>query len=218
VSSRRYPRSSSDLVGALTATPISSRPAPDATTGHVRDMVGGPGTSEQNIPLDVTGTVLFRCLFGRFVAVLGDDVDAATWTFALACRESGSAANVFNSPTLAVCNPDGSLIGAVIDPNPDVNAGSEFSNTAEQGLVFTSAGAAVSGVTPGESLLVFEWWTRAVQGSAGTRTARCYYNGTDDPVNGVGLTSAASYIETTQDGLFDIASTGGGGVTAQVIG
>jgi len=128
-------------------------------------------------------------------------IDANTWTLALATGESNTNMNAFTVGSIYVLKSDDTVRGYVYDS--DTALGVEYAAT-EDGQVFTVSGSAVTGVVSTDRL-AWEFWVHAVQAMAATYTATLYFDGTTD-VTDTTTTDAASYIETPQNNLFAAAA------------
>ena len=123
-------------------------------------------------------------------------VDANTWTIAVAVAEGNTNANAFLSVTLYVIKNDDTVRGFIYDT--DTALGTEFATT-EQGRVVTVAGAAVAGCVSTDRICVEIWWHTTAQAMGTSYTRSLWANGTTDVVNAVATSDAASYIETPQN-------------------
>lgn len=138
------------------------------------------------------------------------EIEANTWTLALAMSEAHANANSFLAVSLYLWgarvypgSPGQEVLGYVYDSATPL--GAEWGTT-EDGQVVTFSGAEIGGVVPAD-WLVLEIWYVATQATATSYLQSIYYAGTAD-VTGSTTSDAASYLETPQD-LFPDPSGGG---------
>ena len=123
-------------------------------------------------------------------------VDANTWTIAVAVAEGNTNANAFLTVTLYVLKADDTVRGFIYDT--DTALGTEFA-TVETGRVVTVSGAAVAGCVSTDRIAVEIWWHTTAQAMGTSYTRSLWANGTVDVANNVATSDAASYIETPQN-------------------
>ena len=125
------------------------------------------------------------------------NITAQTWTIAVDVGGGNTAANSFMIPVVYVFREPSTVVGFVIDAHTAIGAVWVAFN---EGRVATFSGAAVTIVA--DDYLVLEFWRHTVgQVMSMAYTQTLAYDGTVDVTEG-NTTSAASYLETPQDGLF----------------
>jgi hypothetical protein len=137
-------------------------------------------------------------------------VSAQTWTYAFAARETSTSCNFpcsGNNGAVYVCAyvwkpSNGTKYGNILDGNSAATV-DEGSANATVGHVVSFTGSAVSSLTPGDAVIVFEAWFQITSGVTTSQTLTFYYDGATDPTeNASGLTNVASYISTPQNLTF----------------
>ncbi|KKM06780.1 hypothetical protein LCGC14_1740580 [marine sediment metagenome] len=160
------------------------------------------GTSE----VEVTGsstvnTVETAEFFTSFSSeALLTSITAETWTIAVDVSEGNAAANSLMIPIVYVFREPSTVVGFVIDAHTAI--GNEWAAAVAAGRVATFSGAAVT-VEAGDYLVLEFWRHTAAQAMAMAYTQTLAYDGTVD-VTEDSTTSAASYLETPQNGLFAV--------------
>jgi hypothetical protein len=129
-------------------------------------------------------------------------VAANTWTVEFAASESNAAAN-FPVTTSAAARPvcyvwkpsNGTKYGNIID-----GAGGTVSEsgTTQTVLTYTFSGSAVSSLTAGDAVIVFELWAIVTQGNTTQRTQTVFYDGTTEN----STSNEAAFISTPENLLF----------------
>ena len=127
-------------------------------------------------------------------------IDANTWDFKTAMTASNAAANFPRSSTgvlrvnCYVWRPStGTKVGTILDG--DTAADGEEAGTSQTLIECTFTGAAVTGLTPGDAVLVFELWAIVTQANTSTRTQTVHYDGTTES----STSNNASYIQTPEN-------------------
>ena len=162
--------------------------------------IGGPGSSEFTGESTVN-TVETAEFFTSFSSLaLETSITAQTWTIAVHVGEGNAAANSFMIPIVYVFREPSTVVGFVIDDHTPI--GNEWA-AAGRGRVATFSGAAVA-ITAGD-YLVLEFWRHTVgQAMAMSYTQTLRLNGGVVVTEGSSDAHPASYLETPQDGLFDL--------------
>ena len=130
-------------------------------------------------------------------------VAANTWTLEFAATESNAAANFPRSSTgaLRVCAyvwkpSNGTKYGDILDGN--TNADGEEAGTSQTVMNCTFSGAAVSSLTAGDAVIVYEMWAVVTQANTSTRTQTVAYDGTTEN----STTNMAARLETPENLAF----------------
>ena len=149
------------------------------------------------------------------------NISAQTWTVEYAAKEANAAANFpRNGAGVMYVNcyiwkpSDGTKVGTILDGNS--NADGEEAGTTQTVINFTFSGAAVTGLTPGDAVLVFEVWAQVTQGNGTARVQDFYYDGTTEN----STTNEAAFLSTPEDLQFSntpqnmtIVAAGGSGTS-----
>lgn len=176
--------------------------------GHAaRDLLTAAGSAQTSLVTATANSATTQELYWcKFISdpLTVSQIDANTWTFALAMAESSANANMnHHGGCMYVLQSNDTVRGFIFDVNS--NLGVEFA-TSEDGQVVTSLnpGLSVTGVVSTDRL-VFELWARGTISMAGLYNITAFFDGATD-VTGATTTDAAAYIETPQNITF------GGGV------
>jgi hypothetical protein len=178
----------------------------DAQTVN-RSLNTTKGASQTSLTLTSNATASLQdYYFTKFVSwqyLNQTSIGAGNWGYAFAANESNAAANFpCAGATQAVyvnCyvwkTSNGTKTGTILDGNTALTFAEPTAIstiTSEQG---TFVGSAVSGITPGDDVLVLEVWFRITQGGAASRTDIFYYDGaTITPGNGITVSDECSFI------------------------
>lgn len=127
-------------------------------------------------------------------------ISANTWTVEYGAKEANAAANFPRSSTGAmyvncyVWKPsDGTKVGTILDGN---SAGDgEEAGTTQTVINYTFTGAAVTGLTPGDAVIVYELWAQVTQGNGTARVQDVYYDGTTEN----STTNEAAFLSTPEN-------------------
>lgn len=126
-------------------------------------------------------------------------VAANTWTVEMGIKEANANANFPRSGAGAnricayVWKPsNGTKYGNILDGN--TAADGEEATTSQTVSTFTFTGAAVSSLTAGDAVIVFELWAIVTQGTATARIVNVYYDGTTE----ASTTNEAAWISTPE--------------------
>jgi hypothetical protein len=182
------------------------------------------GVSQANLTNTSTGdTNAHNYYVTRFVSPVlwQGNISAQTWTVEYAAKEANAAANFpRNGAGVMYVNcyiwkpSDGTKVGTILDGNS--NADGEEAGTSQTVINFTFSGAAVTGLTPGDAVLVFEVWAQVTQGNGTARVQDFYYDGTTEN----STTNEAAFISTPENLLFNntsqnmtIVAAGGSGTS-----
>lgn len=181
------------------------------------------GTAQTSLALTSNATTSLQTYyFTRFVspALSGvTSVDANTWTFNYAAKESNASANFPGTGTgfsihitAYVWRPGTGKVGNILDGNSNTDA-REAATTTEQVGNVTFSGSLVSSVSNGD-VICFEIIFEITQAAATAYTDTFYYDGTvvNTTIPSV-VTDQASFLETPQ-----ALVAGGGPVTCTVTG
>lgn len=193
----------------------------DAQTVN-RTMTETIGTSQTSLVLTSNATTSIQTYyFTRFVgpALSGvTQIDANTWTWNYAMKESNTSANfpcsAVNQPihiTAYVWRPGTGKVGNILDGNTTTGT-REVSAAVEQSLETTFSGSLVSSVSNGD-VICFEIILEITQASATAYTDTFYYDGTVVTSGIAAVTDHASFLETPQSLV-----AGGGPVDCTVTG
>lgn len=158
------------------------------------------GTSEATLSGDaITTTNTQDNFFTSFSSapLTGTNITAQTWTIAIDVAEDNNGANSFTVLSIYVFREPSTVVGFVYDS--DTALGAEW-NGAGRGRVATFSGSAVT-VAADDYLVLEVWRHTAGQTMATAWTQILAYDGTV-PVTEGSSSSAASYLETPQDGIF----------------
>lgn len=180
------------------------------------------GTTQTSLALTSNATTsIQRYYFTRFIgpALSGiTAIDANTWTWNWAHRESNASANfpvsVSNTATRVtayVWRPGTGKLGNILDGNSAAQC-REASAATEISSEITFSGSLVSSVSNGD-VICFEFIFEVTQAAATAYTDTIYYDGTVVNTGLVAVTDHASYLETPQSLV-----AGGGPVTCTVVG
>jgi len=200
--------STSSVTGTLPTDEQSSL-TPDAndfegsrTTN--RTMNTTIGVSQANLTNTSTAdTSSHNYYVSRWVSPLlyQGNVSANTWTFEFGAKESNAAANFPVSGTAVagrvncyIWKPsNGTKVGTILDGN--TNADCEEAGTTQSVINMTFSGAQVTGMTPGDAVLVIEMWAIVTQANGTQRTQDVYYDGTTEN----STSSEAAYLSTPEN-------------------
>ncbi len=204
-----FHNASASITGTLPSSEQSSLTADsnlftgeDGTSN--RSMNTTIGVSQANLTNASTAdTSSHNYYVARWVSPLiyETNIQAKTWTYEFGAKESNAAANWPVSGTAQairvncyVWKPsDGTKVGTILDGNS--NADFEEAGTSQSVINGTFVGAAVTGMTPGDAVLVFEMWAVVTQANGTSRTQDVYFDGTTEN----STTSEAAFISTPQD-------------------
>ncbi len=127
-------------------------------------------------------------------------ISANTWDYKSAMQESNANANFPRNGAGALyvnCYVwnlrTGTKVGTILDGA--TAADGEEAGTGETLIECTFTGAAVSGIEPGQCVIVFEAWARTTQGNGTSRTQTFYFDGTTES----STTTNAAHISTPED-------------------
>ena len=192
MTTKLYLRSATNQITGLPTTEQSSRTsandfeANQATNRLLSTSIGYLQTSLANTS---TGTASQTDYYiGRWVSpqLNQTSVSANTWTLNIATKESGAFANfpVGGAAPLYVnayvWKPSNSTkYGTILDGTTTNTAFGPSAGT-EQNYVVTFSGSAVSSLTAGDAVIVFEYWARVTQADTSTYTQTVYFNGNVD--------------------------------------
>ena len=194
MATKLYLHSASSSVTGTLPTDEQSSLTPDAndfegsrTTNRLMNTT--IGVSQANLTNTSTGdTSSHNYYITRFVSPLiyQGAISANTWTFEYGAKESNAAANFPVSGTgvagrvnCYIWKPsDGTKVGTILDGN--TNADCEEAGTSQSVINCTFTGAAVTGLTPGDAVLIIEMWAIVTQGNGTQRTQDIYYDGTTE--------------------------------------
>ena len=213
MATKLYLHSATSTVSGTLPTDEQSSLTPDAndfegsrTTN--RTMNTTIGVSQANLTNTSTGdTNAHNYYITRFVSPLlyQGNISAQTWTMEYAAKEANAAANFPRNGAGAmyvncyVWKPsDGTKVGTILDGNS--NADGEEAGTTQTVINFTFSGAAVTGMTPGDAVLVIEMWAQVTQGNGTTRVQDVYFDGTTEN----STTSEAAFLSTPENLQFTI--------------
>ena len=208
---RNTTANTSGYVGTEKSTALPVGTFDDAGNG-ARDLEETKGSSQTS----VTNTSLAQTAdqdqyMGKWISdpLTGiTQIDANTWTLALAVSENNAAANSFTVASVYVLTSGDTVRGFIYDSHTSL--GVEYTGT-EDGQVYSLTGSAVTGVVSTDRLVV-EVWIHAAQSMTVGYINTIFFDGTTDVVDAT-TTDAASYLETPQNGLFASGTT----VTPSVI-
>jgi len=172
------------------------------------------GASQANLSkASIADTNANNYYIGRWVSptLYQSRIDANTWTVEYGAKESNAAANFPRSSTgvmyvnCYVWQPsDGTKIGTVLDGNS--NSDGEEASTTQTVINFTFAGAAVTGMKPGNACLIIELWAQVTQANGTQRTDDFYYDGTTEN----STSNEAAFLNTPENLVFtkvDLSAT-----------
>jgi len=170
------------------------------------------GVSQANLTNTSTAdTNAHNYYIARWVSPLlyQGSISANTYTVEYAAKEANAAANFPRSSTgvmyvnCYIWKPsDGTKVGTILDGNS--NADGEESSTTQTVINFTFAGAAVTGLTPGDAVLVFEMWAQVTQGNGTARVQDVYFDGTTEN----STTNEAAFLSTPENLRFSDVGRG----------
>lgn len=184
----------------------SNLPGSDAFQDYgiaVKSLSTTIGTSETSVSGSSTGNVVETAeFFTSFSSpALTTNLTAQTWTIAVDVGEGNALANSLMIPIVYTFREGTGVIGFVIDDHTAI--GAEWAPLGA-GRVATFSGSAVT-VVAGDYLVLEFWRHTDAQAMNMSYTQTLFYDGTVDVIED-GNTSAASYLETPQDGLFDVVT------------
>jgi len=167
------------------------------------------GVSQANLTNTSTGdTNSHNYYVSRWVSPLlyQGNISAQTWTLQFGAKEANAAANWPVSGTSQplrincyVWKPsDGTKVGTILDGNS--NSDFEEAGTTQSVINGTFAGAAVTGITPGDAVIVYEMWAVVTQANGTTRVQDVYYDGTTEN----STTNEAAFLSTPENLQFTI--------------
>lgn len=185
----------------------------DAQTVN-RSMNTTIGSSEQTLALSSTNSTR-DLYFSKFVSPLiyQTSIAANTWVYAfdasegnLSCNFPVSGANQPVYVNIYVWRPStGAKVGTILDGNTAATVDEAASGGARAGHVVNCTGAAVSGLTSGDAVIIIEIWFR-VAGAIAGNTQTVYYDGAGAITENVAGSSAnASYLETPENLVLSVA-------------
>lgn len=195
-----------DSATKSSALPIGTNKG--GTGGSALDLgatKGGTGNEVSDTYTTGTAAVQTSGVIRKWVsAVLGGaNIAAQNWTVGMSVAENNAAANYFLCLSIYVLKSDGTVRGYIYDSSTAL--GAEFP-TSSTGRVVTVAGAAVTGVTNTDQLVV-EVWGQGIQTGTTSRTITWKWNGGTDPTDGVGTSDCASYIAAATQDIFASGGT-----------
>ena len=130
-------------------------------------------------------------------------VAANTWTVEIGIREANANANFprngagANRICAYVWKPsNGTKYGNILDGN--TNADGEEATTSQSVSTFTFSGSAVSSLTSGDAVIVFELWAIVTMGNATARVVDVFYDGTTEN----STSNEAAWISTPENLAF----------------
>lgn len=207
----------STVTGTLPTTEQSSLTAAanaDAQTVN-RSMDTIKGTSAST--LGILSTATTRTLYyTKFVSpkIYQTSIAANTWTYGFSINETNlnvnfpvSGANQSVWVHCYVWKPsNGTKVGTILDGNTAATVDEQTTGGVAQGHVVTFTGAAVSGLTSGDAVIIFELWFPNVASTTAGITENFVYDGVTVPTENAttGMGGAASYIETPETLLLSI--------------
>lgn len=169
------------------------------------------GVSQANLTNASTAdTNAHNYYIARFVSPLlyQSRIDAKTWTLEYGAKESNAAANFPRNGSGAlhvncyIWKPStGEKVGTIIDGN--TNADGEEAGTSQSVINCTFSGAAVTGMIPGDAVLIVELWAIVTQGNGSSRTQDIYFDGTTEN----STSNEAAFLSTPED--LQLAPTSG---------
>src|SRR6187200_2834516 len=162
------------------------------------------GVSQANLTNTSTAdTSSHNYYITRFVSPLiyQGSISANTYTLEYGAKESNAAANFPVSGTgvagrvnCYVWKPsNGTKYGTILDGN--TNADCEEAGTSQSVINCTFSGAAVTGLVPGDAVLVIELWAIVTQANGTQRTQDIYYDGTTEN----STTNEAAFLSTPEN-------------------
>lgn len=171
------------------------------------------GTSQASFSVTVSSSSTLNYFIGKWVSDLPinqTSIAANTWTWDFAVKQSDTGTNA-DFPTdnatftktyvnLYVWRPTTTaIVGKVLDGLTGTTY--HFAGSSEGTEAGTFTGSAVSGITAGTDVLVFEAWANASNGSISSDILSFYFDGTTDPTatSGTAISSAASFISTPEN-------------------
>lgn len=188
-----------DSATKSTALPVGTNRGQPTLAAN--DMTTSIGTSEVS-DTNTTGTaaVLTSGVIRKWVSpvLAGVNIAAQNWTVAISVAENNAAANQFIALSIYILKSDGTVRGYIYDSATAL--GAEFPTTSTARVV-TVAGAAVTGVTITDQLVVEVWGTGTQTGTT-TRTLTYKWDGTSVVADGVGTFDMAAYIEAATQNIF----------------
>ncbi len=210
---------------AATSTVVGTLPSVSQHSRHtIYASIEDGGGSATNRSMDTTigttqkansGSVAFAkngyrdYYVSRFVSppLVTTGITAQTWTVAVAAKEASLTNPVNTWPintTSAPCDiclyiwrpSTGAAVGTIFENLSSGATANTGGKTAETGLVSTFSGGAVT--AQAGDVIIYEWICRSGRSVDVTDTVYAYYDGTTEPTDNVGVSSAASYISTPQ--------------------
>lgn len=204
----------STISGTLPSTEQSTLTAGstgDAETVN-RSMDTTKGTSQATVSDTPIGSEITNHYFTKFVSPLLNQTSVAanTWTYAFTAAE-GDTSNNFpvdgtNQPVRVCCYvwkpSNGTKYGNILDGNT-ASTVDEGNANQQRWHIVTFSGSAVSSLTAGDAVIVFEVWFVCDTSASVGGSDIFYFDGTNDTTaeNGT-TTSAASYLQTPENLTF----------------
>lgn len=166
-------------------------------TNRLMNNIAPSGSSTTLINTSTGSTSLVNYYVARWVSpvIYNTDIEAQTWNYQFRTEEGNAQANFpvngTNQPVYVNCYvwkpSNGTKVGTILDGNTasQANEGTPITNTV------TFSGSAVSSLTGGDAIIVFEAWFRVTQGMTSAYSQTFTYDG-----NIAGADD--SFIETPQ--------------------
>jgi hypothetical protein len=138
-------------------------------------------------------------------------ISANTWTYNFAAQESNTSANHpvsgTNQPVYVCCYvwkpSNGTKYGNILDGNSASVYDEPGAANSERVMHGTFSGSAVSSLTSGDAVIVFEMWFRITQAMATSYTHTVFFDGTtENTTENAVVSNHASFIETPENLTF----------------
>lgn len=189
---------------ALTAI----KTADAVTVNRLMDTTIGAGQTTISFTCNAT-TSLQDYYFTKFVSPLlvQTSIAANTWTYTIGTRNTGSTNANFpvsgvNQPVYVNCyvwKPStGAKVGTILDGNTASVYNENAAINTEYYKIGTFTGAAVSGLTAGDAVIVLEVWFRVTASAAAAVQLAIFIDGATVSANDATTNDCASYLETPE--------------------
>ena len=207
------------LSGTFPTTEQSSRTSAndfEANQATNRVLSVTKGTAQTSLANTSTGTTSQTDYYiGRWVSDLVNQTSVAanTWTLNVAGSRSGTSArfpSAGSGPLYVNCYvwkpSDGTKYGTILDGATGNRGGTN--STSERSHQVTFTGSAVSSLTAGDAVIIFEFWAKITQSDTSTYTQTFYFDGaTVTASDGTAVSDHASFISTPENITFGGALT-----------